>query len=519
MKYQAHRGVGTEFPENTVPAFIAAAAQGYDYIELDPVFTKDGKCVILHDGTLNRTCRTFGGKELEKPVYISEISYEEALQFDAGIAKAYKFGGTKIPLLSEVVDFAEKAGISLKLDNKIQRFTAEQTEILFDIVGQTGANVGFTSNDLGYIEKVIARFPSAEIHYDGYVDEAALIKLKKILKDNELYIWLPLKSRATSWVSVPTADGELCGTVKKYGKLGLWIISSEEELREAERLCADIIETPGELKPPKKHSRGCDCHTHTHFSHDSESDPVMTLKSAGGRAIALTDHCDIEFCGEMDVKTPIMQSAASAHKLDGAYAGVEMGEAVWHRDTADDIISSERFDIVLGSVHAARYGKYTMPYSAIDFSRFSQQEITGYLDSYFDDMLEMIRTTDFDVLSHLTCPLRYICGKYSIPVDLDGFSDKTDKILREIIKRGIALEVNTSCLGTAYDSLLPDIKIVKRYKELGGYLVTLGSDAHTPGRAAFGFTDTLGKLLRLGFKNVYHYENRIPIQEDIESEI
>lgn len=47
MKFQAHRGVGTEFPENTMPAFIAAAAQGYDYIELDPAFTADGKCVII----------------------------------------------------------------------------------------------------------------------------------------------------------------------------------------------------------------------------------------------------------------------------------------------------------------------------------------------------------------------------------------------------------------------------------------------------------------------------------------
>ena len=57
MKFQAHRGVGTEFPENTMPAFIAAVAQGYDYIELDPAFTADGKCVIMHDKSINRTCR------------------------------------------------------------------------------------------------------------------------------------------------------------------------------------------------------------------------------------------------------------------------------------------------------------------------------------------------------------------------------------------------------------------------------------------------------------------------------
>ena len=61
MLYQAHRGVGTEYPENTMPAFRAAVEQGYALIELDPCFTLDGQCAILHDRTLNRTCRTASG--------------------------------------------------------------------------------------------------------------------------------------------------------------------------------------------------------------------------------------------------------------------------------------------------------------------------------------------------------------------------------------------------------------------------------------------------------------------------
>ncbi len=89
MKFQAHRGVGTEFPENTMPAFIAAAAQGYDYIELDPAFTGDGKCVIMHDKSINRTCRDKKGTAIKNEIMIADISYEQALQYDAGIAKAY----------------------------------------------------------------------------------------------------------------------------------------------------------------------------------------------------------------------------------------------------------------------------------------------------------------------------------------------------------------------------------------------------------------------------------------------
>ena len=255
MKFQAHRGVGTEFPENTMPAFEAAFAQGYEYIELDPAFTKDGKCVVLHDGTLNRTCRTADGKPLQTEIPISDITYEQALAYDAGIAKDLRFRGTKIPLLSEVLEAAERAAVTVKIDNKIRFFSQEQTAILFDTVERSGAQVGFTCADSAYIEKVLDRFPHAEIHYDGPVCEETLAKLRDILKGNELYVWLPVKSPATSWVKVPTADKALCQTVKKYGKLGLWILENEEQLQTAEAFQADIIETPGQLKPVQRKKR------------------------------------------------------------------------------------------------------------------------------------------------------------------------------------------------------------------------------------------------------------------------
>ena len=61
MRYLAHRGVASEAPENTMAAYRLAVAQGYDVIERDPSFTKDGVCVLYHDKTLTRTCRTSDG--------------------------------------------------------------------------------------------------------------------------------------------------------------------------------------------------------------------------------------------------------------------------------------------------------------------------------------------------------------------------------------------------------------------------------------------------------------------------
>ncbi len=142
-------------------------------------------------------------------------------------------------------------------------------------------------------------------------------------------------------------------------------------------------------------------------------------------------------------------------------SGVEMGEAFWNLPAADDMISSCNFDVIIGSVHAVRYKNFDAPYSAVDFGKFSRQELFEYLDTYFDDIKEMIERSNFDILAHSTCPLRYISGKYGIKVDLSEHMRKIDEILKMIIARGIALEVNTSCLGSGYDELMPNTEIFK----------------------------------------------------------
>lgn len=263
-----------------------------------------------------------------------------------------------------------------------------------------------------------------------------------------------------------------------------------------------------------------DCHTHTHFSHDSACDPQDTLRAARAKGLAgfaITDHCDIELCQDTDVAAPILQSVACARKLGAqVLAGIELGESIWHSRQAADVVCAADFDLVLGSVHSVRYRDYTMPYSGINFSAFSPKELDAYLGAYFDDLLEMIGTTDFDILAHLTCPLRYLCGKYGITVHLRAHAEQIDTVLKEIIGRNIALEVNTSCLGTGYDALMPDLPILQRYRALGGALITLGSDAHTAQRVAHGFDRALESLSALGFAHIYYYRHRKPIAQKLD---
>lgn len=525
MNYQAHRGVETEFPENTLPAFAAAIAQGYDYIEADPSFTADGQCVILHDATLNRTCRHPDGSAIRAPLRISELTYREALQYDAGIAKSYNFRGTTIPLLSELLALAKNAGVTVKLDGKIRFFNEEQTNALFDMVASSGASVAFTSPEPAYIQNVVERFADAEIHYDGYVDEQTIFEVKSLLRQNPLTIWLRLPSPLTYWSDMPAADDRLCNLVKQHAALGLWTLTDRGQLEQARRLGADIIETPGQLKPPRAGRSMTDCHTHTRFSHDSQCPPADSYAAAAANRLAgfaVTDHCDVEYYGERDVLTPILQSVQTAKALDSigndleVFTGIEIGDMLWHKDVADDIVRSADFDIVLGSVHAMRHEPYTKPYSCIDFSTYTEDEIDGLLAAYFQDVAEMAQSCDFDVLTHLTCPLRYICGKYHFHVELTRYMPVIEDILRIIIGRGIALEVNTSCLGSHYSRLMPDIPILSRYKELGGYLITVGSDAHDAKRIAYGFEAARQALLSIGFTDAYYYKRRIPMPYSLE---
>ena len=249
MQMQAHRGVSTECPENTMPAFRKAVEQGYPIIELDPRFTSDDVCVIHHDPTINRTCRTAAGEKFEESRPIAGITWQELRTLDAGLWFAEEFRGTKVPQMAEVLAFAKETGVHIKIDNVFALHPAHQQEILFRLVEESGADAGFTCARLEVVEKVAARFPKATIHYDGPVSEASLQQLKAVAKENPLVIWLPFDNRITAWCKLPKATKEMCQMVKTYGRVGMWILSEECDRQAAIAMGADIIETTGSLKP------------------------------------------------------------------------------------------------------------------------------------------------------------------------------------------------------------------------------------------------------------------------------
>lgn len=111
VKLQTHKGVECEYPENTMPSFLAAVQQGYEMIELDLGVTKDEKFIVMHDEELNHTARLPDGSPLPEKVCISDITYEEALFYDFGLSFSEEFRGTRIALFEDVLALTKENDI------------------------------------------------------------------------------------------------------------------------------------------------------------------------------------------------------------------------------------------------------------------------------------------------------------------------------------------------------------------------------------------------------------------------
>ncbi|MBQ4110911.1 MAG: histidinol-phosphatase HisJ family protein [Clostridia bacterium] len=268
-----------------------------------------------------------------------------------------------------------------------------------------------------------------------------------------------------------------------------------------------------------------DMHTHTHNSHDGSGFAVDSAKSAktkGISAIAVTDHCDIQYYIEHNVKKRIANSLKEAEKVNKLSSGtpevlkgIEIGESIFNMEYTNDILLNHNYDVIIGSVHEVKHKKSDRPYSLIDFSDFSSEELNEFMHTYFDDVFTTLTTLPCDIMAHLTCPLRYINGKYNRSISSRDYEEQITKILEYIIKNSIAMEINTSGIGTAFNTLMPDEWIIKKYYEMGGYLITLGSDAHISENIGNGFNEAIAFLKETGFKKCYYYKNRKAIAYDL----
>ena len=134
LKFQAHKGVSTENPENTIRAYMAAIEQGYHTIEMDVSVTKDMQFVMLHDSTLSRCGRRADGSPVADDIKIKDLSFAEASDYDFGLYFSRKFKGERMPLFEDVLKLCRDNSVFAKIDNKYQNFTEEEKSAFFKLI-------------------------------------------------------------------------------------------------------------------------------------------------------------------------------------------------------------------------------------------------------------------------------------------------------------------------------------------------------------------------------------------------
>ena len=128
------------------------------------------------------------------------------------------------------------------------------------------------------------------------------------------------------------------------------------------------------------------------------------------------------------------------------------------------------------------------------------------LDDYFGSMLRLAPMTCYDAMGHIIYPLRYMNLRSGQNVSLDRYQDQLREILRLVAQNGRSIEVNTYNGRTVADWK----PVLELYREVGGELVTVGSDAHAPENVAKGVREAYALLADTGFRYVTVYEKRVP---------
>lgn len=276
-----------------------------------------------------------------------------------------------------------------------------------------------------------------------------------------------------------------------------------------------------------------DSHVHTAFSTDSKTPMEEMLKAAIANkysSICFTDHMDYNFpaiYNKSNIKEPPFFLDTDAYfseikRLIPLYpqikirTGIELGLKEDAKDKCTELLNLYKFDFVIGSTHLI---DNTDPY--YDEAWQGKDEKT-VLQKFYETTFENVKSgVDFDVYGHIDYITRYTPymkklrssnlynEKYYLSIT-DSFLDIIEEIFKYLIYNGKGIELNTSGLKYGLHHPHPHEKILKLYKELGGEIITLGSDAHETAYLGYGFDNVPEILKTCGFKYYTEFTNRRP---------
>ena len=252
-----------------------------------------------------------------------------------------------------------------------------------------------------------------------------------------------------------------------------------------------------------------DYHTHSDCSPDGRETIARMAEAAVARGldeICITDHVDTICWGSLQPRWEL----AEARRLYGdrltIRLGAELGEANLAFDRAEHLLDhAPKLDFVIGSVHMAgkKFGNFDLYY----VEKNSETYYHALIDSYLEDVLELAKWGRCSVLGHLTLPLRYINENLGEHMTFQSHMAQVEDIFRTIIPKGLGIECNTNRGNTP----LPAGDILRLYREMGGEVITLGSDAHSRDMVGCAILERQQLLRDCGFRYFCTFEGGKPI--------
>lgn len=259
-----------------------------------------------------------------------------------------------------------------------------------------------------------------------------------------------------------------------------------------------------------------DTHVHSRYSTDSETpmeDMVKKAVEEGLPHLCFTDHIDEDYPVEgvkfgFDVPSYFEEINTLREKYKDrilVLAGVELGMQLQLTERYAKLTKQYPFDFVIASQHLV--GECD-PYYPSTFEGKTDAQVYR---KYFEETLKNVEAFGaFDALGHLDYIVRY--GKYKThSYSYSAYADVIDEILKTLVRKNKALEINTAGIRKSLGFPNPSPDVLKRYRELGGTLVTVGSDSHKPYSIGFSFREAGELLKECGFTHYAYYVNRNPV--------
>jgi histidinol-phosphatase (PHP family) len=254
-----------------------------------------------------------------------------------------------------------------------------------------------------------------------------------------------------------------------------------------------------------------DYHVHSTFSHDGKASIEDICSFAVKKRVdevCFTEHISATpaspCCHALNMEEYSKEIFRCTNLFEGKLVikkGIELGEPHLYSNELIKYTSDKTLDFVLGSVHFI---------ADTDLVFFAEDKSTeeSYL-AYFNEVYNSVSAGDIDALGHFDLLKRYafdLHGKYRHA----DFKDLIHEILRKAVSRNIGIEINTSGFRSSSLEIFPSQDILRDYKELGGKIITVGSDSHAAETVGNNIPPVYFMLKQLGFKHVYTFDKRNP---------